>query len=76
MYRYINTNQYLQDYEGINQQRTNRNSIRVLPFKRVNKENVNELYRKILKLWHQKKKAKKLFKSFINQFFWCGDKYS
>jgi hypothetical protein len=47
MYRYINLISILQDYEGINQQTKNRFSIRVLPFKRVNKENVNELYRKI-----------------------------
>jgi hypothetical protein len=48
MYRYINTTNILQDYEGL----TNRErieSIRVLPFTRGVKENVNELYRKILK---------------------------
>jgi hypothetical protein len=49
MYRYINTTTFLQDYEGL----TNRERIEiVLEFyhsRGVNKENVNELYRKILK---------------------------
>jgi hypothetical protein len=37
--------------KGVNQQTKNRNCIRVLPFTRgEQKENVNELYRKILKL--------------------------
>jgi hypothetical protein len=49
MYRYINTNQFYKIMKDTNKRTNRNNSIRVYHSRGVNKENVNELYRKILK---------------------------